>query len=319
MNQLDQPALLLNMMLFVEVARKGNFSRASEALGVPGATLSRRIAAMERDLGVRLFERTTRHVQLTEVGRRYLERCGPLVDEARLAQQSLREHATRPVGKLRVSMPVDLGVTVIGPLLPDFARQYPGITLDLDLSSRSVDLVADQIDVAIRLGRVLDEKLVAKRLGAVQMALFASPVYIELRGQPKHPEDLIHHECVVIRSAEAKTIWHLENSAGSLSKVSVSGRFKLNNQSLMRELAERAMGITPLALSLVGQALVQGRLVPVLPDWHMLPIPIHALTTSRLQSASVRALVDFLATKLALSSPRLANKSTVRKPMPHHM
>ena len=120
------------MTLFVGVARTGNFSRASLALGVPGATLSRRIAAMERQFGVRLFDRTTRRVELTAAGRRYFERCGHLVDEARLAQEALRDDARRPSGHVRVSMPVDLGVYVIGPLLPDFVRQYPGITFDLD-------------------------------------------------------------------------------------------------------------------------------------------------------------------------------------------
>ncbi len=298
---MDQAALLQNMMLFVEVARKGNFSRASDALGVPGATLSRRIAAMERDFGVRLFNRTTRRVELTEAGQRYLERCGHLVDEARLAQQALHDHATRPVGHLRVSMPVDLGVTLIGPLLPDFSRQYPGIILDIDLSSRHVDLVADQMDVAIRLGSVHDEKLIAKKLGAIEMALFASPLYLELRGLPLRPEDLEGHDCVMMRSDAAKTTWSLLSSHGESMKVSVGGRFKLNNQGLMRQLAERAMGIAPLAFSLVAESVAQRRLLRVLPDWRIPSMPIHALTTSRLQSAKSRAFVDFLATRLTLN------------------
>ena len=129
------------MTLFVEVARAGNFSRASAHLGVPGATLSRRIAAMEREFGVRLFDRNTRRVELTDAGRRYFERCTHLVDEARLAQEALRESAALPTGHVRVSMPVDLGVFVIGPLLPEFARQFPGISFDLDLSPLPDDAI----------------------------------------------------------------------------------------------------------------------------------------------------------------------------------
>jgi len=159
---------LHDMTLFVEVARTGNFSRASRNLGVPGATLSRRIAAMEREFGVRLFDRTTRRVELTDAGRRYFERCAHLVDEARLAQEALRESAALPSGHVRVSMPVDLGVFVIGPLLPEFARQFPGISFDLDLSPRHTDLVGEHVDVAIRLGGVKDEQLVARRIGAVE-------------------------------------------------------------------------------------------------------------------------------------------------------
>jgi DNA-binding transcriptional LysR family regulator len=296
------PALLQDMMLFVEVARKGNFSRASAALGMPGATLSRRIAAMERDFGVRLFDRTTRRVELTEAGRRYLERCGHLVDEARLAQEALRDETTRPAGHLRVSMPVDLGVSVIGPLIPDFVRQYPSITLDIDLSSRSVDLIADHIDLAIRLGNVQDDKLIAKRLGSIEMALFASPVYLELHGLPKHPSDLVHHACVLIRGTSATTTWQLEGKKGKPCKVLVDGKLKLNNQGLMRLMAERGMGITPLAMSLAAEAMAQGRLIQILPDWRMPSMPIHALTTSRLQSASTRALVDFLSARLEVQA-----------------
>ena len=194
---------LLDMTLFVEVARTKSFSLASRNLGVPGATLSRRIAAMEREFGVRLFDRTTRRVELTEAGRRYFERCGRLVDEARLAQEALRETAEQPSGHVRLSMPVDLGVLVIGPLLTDFARQFPGITFDLDLSPRYTDLVGDHVDVAIRLGTVKDDQLVARRIGSIAQALYAATAYLALRGTPTQPADLVEHECIVARGARS--------------------------------------------------------------------------------------------------------------------
>ena len=283
----------------------GNFSRASLALGVPGATLSRRIAAMERKFEVRLFDRTTRRVELTAAGQRYLERCGHLVDEARLAQEALRDDAKRPSGHVRVSVPVDLGVYIIGPLLPDFVRQYPGITFDLDLSPHRADLMGEHVDVAIRIGAVKDDKLVARSLGTTQLALFASPAYLDLRGHPAQPADLADHECIVTRGAKQQTTWRWQRDAApgqaaQVSQVAVHGRFALNNIGLMRQLAERGMGVGALSMPLVRDAVKEGRLVQVLPGWRMPALPIHAVMTSRLQSASVRAFIDFMAARLAV-------------------
>ncbi len=284
---------LHDMTLFVEVARTKSFSLASRNLGVPGATLSRRIAAMEREFGVRLFDRTTRRVELTEAGRRYFERCGRLVDEARLAQEALRETAEQPSGHVRLSMPVDLGVLVIGPLLTDFARQFPGITFDLDLSPRYTDLVGDHVDVAIRLGTVKDDQLVARRIGSIAQALYAATAYLALRGTPTQPADLVEHECIVARGAQRQALWRLQGDTES-AEVVVRGRFMVNNVGLMRTLAERGMGIAVLDPTLVREPVADGRLVQVLPAWSGQRLPVHAVMSSRLQPASVRALLDFL-------------------------
>ena len=290
---------LHDMTLFVEVARTESFSRASRKLGVPGATLSRRIAAMEREFGVRLFDRTTRRVELTAAGRRYFERCGHLVDEARLAREALRETAEQPSGHVRVSMPVDLGVLVVGPLLPDFARQFPAITFDLDLSPRHTDLIGEHVDVAIRLGRVLDEKLVARRIGSVDQALFAAPAYLDRAGRPTQPADLVEHECIVHRSTQGRALWQLQCDPES-AEVAVRGRFGVNNVGLMRLLAERGMGIAVLTPSLMREPLAAGRLEQVLPAWSAQRLAIHAVMASRLQPASVRVLLDFLAARLVV-------------------
>jgi DNA-binding transcriptional LysR family regulator len=288
---------LHNMALFVEVARTGSFSRASHNLSVPGATLSRRIAAMEREFGVRLFERTTRRVVLTEPGARYLERCGHLVDEARLAQEALRESATKPSGHVRISMPVDLGVSVLGPLLTEFAQQFPDITFDLDLSPRNTDLVGEHVDLAIRLGAVKDQKLVARRIGHVDQRLFASPAYVALRGRPMQPADLVEHECIVLPSSQRQALWRLQGDT-ELTEVLVRGRFMTNNVGMMRVLAERSMGIAMLAPSLVREPLVHGRLLQILPDWAAPRLPMHAVMSSRMQPVCVRVLLDFLVARL---------------------
>lgn len=292
-------ASLDDMALFVEVARTASFTRASARLGMPGATLSRRIAAMEARLGVRLFDRTTRRVELTDAARRYLERCAHLVDEAGLAEQALRESASTPSGHLRVSMPVDLGIFWVGPLLPEFARQHPGITLDLDLSSRAVDLVGEQVDVALRLGSVKGQSLVVRRLGTVKQALFAAPAYLDRRGRPAQPSDLTEHDCLHLGSAARATAWRLVDGRHSV-EVMVNGRIALNSIGLMRTLAERGMGIAMLSPVLVRESLSSGRLMPVLPAYSAPGLPLQAVTSSRLPSATARAFVAFMASRLAL-------------------
>ena len=292
-------SVLHDMTLFVEVARTGSFSRASANLGVPGATLSRRIAAMERRFGVRLFDRTTRRVALTDAGRRYFERCDDLVDQARLAQEALRDSAEGLTGHLRVSMPVDMGVNHVGPLLTEFARRYPGISFDLDLSPGHRDLVGEHVDVAIRIGTVKGDQLIVRRIGSVEMLLFAAPAYLERHGEPQQPADLVEHECITLPAPQRVARWCLKRDTAAM-EVTVRGRFALNNLGLMRVLAERGIGIAVLSHALARDAVNAGRLVQVLPGWTLPSLPVHAVMSSRLQSASVRAFVDFLAARMSL-------------------
>jgi len=286
-----------DMALFVEIARAGNFSRASERLGLANATLSRRVARMEKQLGVRLFERSTRRVALTEAATRFLERCAPLIDEARLAHEALHAGAVVPEGHLRVSMPVDLGVTYLGYWLPDFCRQHPGVTLDLDLSPRFTDLRKEPFDVAFRLGPVRGDGLVARRVGTVANGIYAAPAYLDRRGRPKTPDDLKSHTCVHIGSAQRGAIWQLSNGTRHW-KVPVSGSVGLNSMSLMRLLVERGMGIGLLPVKLARPSNQAGALETVLPKYQAQSWPVFAVTTSRMQSATVRALIDFVRARL---------------------
>lgn len=295
---MDDLSALHDMTLFVEVARMGNFSRASANLGVPGATLSRRVAAMERKFGVRLFDRTTRRVELTDAGRRYFERCGDLVDQARLAQEAMLESAAGPTGNVRVSMPVDMGVNHVGPLLPEFTRRFPGITFELDLSPSHRDLVFDNVDVAIRIGAIKGDQLIVRRIGTVEMFMFAAPAYLERHGEPNQPTDLVTHECFNLPTPGREARWRLTRD-GAAMEVTVRGRFVTNNLGLMRLLAERGLGIVVLSQVLARDAVNAGRLVQVLQGWTLPPLPVHAVMSSRLQPASVRAFVDFLAARLS--------------------
>lgn len=287
---------LSHMDLFVEVARTANFTRAGANLGIPTPTVSRTIAAMERSFGLRLFNRTTRRVELTDAGRRYFERCAPLVDAARIAVEALLDTGTRPTGNIRLSMPVDFGVHIAAPVLADFAKLHPGISLDLDLSPRHTDLVGEHVDVAIRFGTVLEDQLIARRIGWIERALFAAPAYLELRRPPQQPTDLVEHECIILGALRTAQ-WKL--SAGSERiEVAVGGRFVTNNHGLACELAERGLGIAVLTPALVRGSVRAGRLKPVLSEWSLPRMPINAVTTSRLQPAAVKALVEFLVNRL---------------------
>lgn len=290
---------LHDLVLFVEVARTRGFSAAGRNLGVPTPTLSRRIALMETRLGVRLFNRTTRQVDLTRAGQRFFERCAHLSDEVRLAEEDVRESADAASGHLHLSMPVDMGVHFIGPALHDFSWRYPDITFELDLSSQHRDMVGSKVDIAFRLGAITGDQLIARRIGWVNLPLFGAPSYLETNGQPSHPVDLVVHECIVLPSMKGPTIWHLSDGEQSAS-VNVRGRFATNNIGMMKMLAVRGSGIAALQPALAMDAVDSGRLVPVLPGWELARLPLYAVTTSRLQPARVKLLIEFLAARLTL-------------------
>ena len=289
---------LQDLVLFVEVARTQSFSKSAENLELSVATISRRVQALERRVSVQLFNRTTRRVSLTASGTRFLERCGALVDEARMATASLASETQLPTGHLRISMPVDLGKSIVGPMLPIFAKHYPGITFALDLSSEVRDLLAGEVDVALRLSPSKDKSLVTRRIGWLRQALYASPTYLELRGRPSLPADLALHECIYIGGVKRAVQWTLQKEK-LITKVSVSGRFSVNNIGLICALAERGMGIAMLEPTICREPISAGRIVPVLSDWEPAKLPVFVVTTSRQQSATVRAFVEFMADRFA--------------------
>ncbi|WP_246763479.1 LysR family transcriptional regulator [Rhizobium sp. 007] len=211
---------LNDMALFVEVARARSFRKAAEALGMPNSTLSRRISELEKAIGLRLLHRTTRKIELTEAGQLYYERSKRIVDEARLAHEQLGAMLEQPSGVLRVSLPVDLAIFYLTPIIGDFARHYPGITFEFDLTPRRVDLAAEPFDVAIRIGKLEDSSLITRLIGRHSRHLYASPGYIEASGEPATPADLAKHECIgMLRSPT----WTLHQEVNKVD-VAVRGR-----------------------------------------------------------------------------------------------
>ena len=293
------PSDLQDMIFFVEVARALNFTRASKTSGIPLATLSRRVALMEKRVGVRLFQRTTRRLALTEPGKRYLERCERIVQDAAGAQEALKEAAERLTGRLRLSMPVELGLTLIAPIIDEFARLHPEITFEADLTPRPANFVDENIDLSIRLEEISNPSLIARRLGSAARLLYASPSYLARYGEPQHPRELARHECILQSYMAQPGVWRIVSGKRSFD-VNVHGRFSTNNVSMTLKFAEQGHGIAALSPPNVRQSFDSGAVRQILMDWSLPSMPVHAVMTSRLVPARVRAFVDFLANRLTV-------------------
>lgn len=286
--------LLNDMALFVDVAQARSFRRAADATGVPSSTLSRRISALEKAIGLRLLHRTTRKVELTEAGQLYYERCRRIVEEARLAHEQLGEMQAQPSGTLRASLPVDFATTYLAPLIAEFAGLYPGIAFDLDLTPRRVDLVAEPFDVAIRMGELHDSNLIARLLAKLSVQAYASPRYLEISGEPKHPSDLAQHECLGFSKVGK---WALHREA-EFAEAEVGGRFQVNSVGMFRRLATLDLGVVLLPAEIVADDLAAGRLRRILPDWYGRSTPVYALTETRLLPAKTQRFIEFLQARL---------------------
>lgn len=281
---------LNDMALFVEVVKAKSFRGAADTIGMPNSTLSRRISTLEKTLGLRLLHRTTRKIMLTEAGQIYYERCKRIVDEAKLAHEQLSEMVAQPSGILRASLPVDFTVTYMAPLVAEFARLYPAIVFDFDLTSRWVDLVSEPFDVAIRIGKPQNSQLIARPLAVLPAYLYASSRYLDRSGEPAEPTDLAHHECLSIMKADT---WTLHDGVNT-TKVSIGSRFALNSVGMICRLATLDMGIIMMMEKIVADELASGRLRRVLPQWHGAPVSVYAITVTRLLPAKTQHFIKFL-------------------------
>lgn len=294
---------LNDIELFVEVARGSGFTRASEALNMPASTISRRITQLEKSIGVRLLNRSTRKVSLTEAGAAYFARCQHVVEEARIAHEMLVDGACNPRGHLRVSMPSSLALSVLAEALRDFSLRYPEIECEYDLSIHRINLQADPYDVVIRVGQPPDSGIVSRRLGTIVLGLYASQEYLDAHGVPVDPADLAQHECLRATSTRGDSVWELFAEDGREHQVRVTGRIALNQVLMLRRMGELGMGIVPLSIRDDRAGLVR-----VLPDWTFAPKPMMALFPSRMMPARARVFVDFIKERLA-DTPLLASSA----------
>lgn len=287
--------LFKHMHVFVEVAKACSFRRAAEVLDMPNSTVSRRISELEQEMGLRLFKRSTRKVELTESGQIYFEHCRRIMQEAQLAYEEVTRIQSRPSGVIRASLPVDFSLFYLSGILADFSRLYPDIQFELDLTPRSANLLAEPVDLAIRMGQPREQNLNATLIARLSRGLYASPDYLRQRGVPAQPADLLAHECLRINNRP----WILTDTQQQTASVPLHGRFLANNPGLLRQLAVNGMGIVLLAEELIGSDIAENKLVRVLPEWVSAPVPVYALTETRLLPAKVQVFLDYLVSQLA--------------------
>ena len=292
------------MRLFIRVVQTGSFTTVARESGMSQSSVSKRLAALEAKLGTRLLSRTSRRVGLTEVGSDYYERCLLILMAVDEAQTAVTSMTGNPMGVLRVSVPVSFGQRHIIPRMPDFLRAYPEIKLDIMLMDRHVDLVAEGIDVAIRIGTLEDSSLIARRLGNSPRLLVASKAYLDSRGRPSHPDELKNHNCLVYSLLSTVNIWHFEH-VGKEFSVQVNGTFQANNSDAVRQIALAGCGIMALPKWMSEPYIQNGRLEAILTEYTPQGFPIQAVyLDKRYVPSKVRSFVSFLQKSFA-SDPLL--------------
>ena len=290
-----------DLVLFAKVVDEGSFSRAADRLGVPKSTVSRRVAALEAQLGEQLLRRTTRKLILTDFGRAVLEHAHHVVEDVAAAESLAQHRQVEPSGRLRVSMPNDMANLVLAPLLAEFVLRYPAVTLEVDLSSRLVDLIAENFDVAIRMGELRDDAtLAARRIATFTSSLYAAPAYVARRGVPAEPEALMEHDALHLLARTGDPhVWTLVRGESRWEGIP-PGRATANSPELLMRMALAGAGIAIIHEAFALPRVERGELVQVLPDWTTPPIAASAVFPGRrLMPAHTRAFVDALAAKFA--------------------
>ncbi len=291
---------LFCMKIFVEVANSGSFSGAARKLKLSKASASKYISALEESLKVQLLHRTTRRVSLTEEGKIFFEHSQRILEDMAEAEESLNRRGSTPSGLLRVNAPLTFSLLHLKPILPEFVRRYPDVTLELEMDDRRVDVVREGYDVVVRIGSTMpDSSLVAKKLAVSEMLPVAAPSYLKARGIPKKPDDLKAHDCIIYSYGTNRTTWKFLDKAGKLQQVEVPGKLWLNNGEMIRHMVKEGMGIAMLPAFIVGSNLQNGSVVRVLEHYTVPDLNIYAVYPERRYlSGKVRVFIDFLASKL---------------------
>lgn len=289
-----------DLLIFARVVEAGSFSRAAERLGLPKSTVSRRVAVLEERLGERVLLRTTRRLTLTEFGGHLLEHARLVADEVD-AVKALAEHRqARPSGRLRVSMPGDFVNLLLTEMLAAFTAMHPAVSLELDLSPRRVDILGENYDLAVRMGDLPDDALLAaRRLAQLSMGLYAAPAYLAEHGEPATPDELAHHQALLLPRAGGSVLWAL-SGPGPRREIVPAGRISANSPELLIALAGAGAGIAAVPDYAARARVQRGELRRVLPAWQLPASVAWAVFPGRrLMPAKTRAFLDMLEASLA--------------------
>jgi DNA-binding transcriptional LysR family regulator len=283
---------LPSLQAFLKVVQTGSFTRAADALHTQKAHLSRVVSQLERELGVRLLERTTRALSLTEVGREFFERAVGILASVEDAQRVVQKAQGEPRGTLKLTCGVEFGMIAVSGWIDRYLQRYPQMRAEADFTGRLVDIVHEGFDLAIRVGPLADSTLAARKLGDLTYGLFASPDYVARRGVPEHPSDLATHDVLAFAGGSHRATWTL-SKGGHEERPLLQPRLKANNVFAVRDAAIAGLGIAQLP-QIVAAAQVSGRqLNAVLPGWSPPTVPVHAVFASaRYLTPKVRGFID---------------------------
>lgn len=283
-----------DILIFVRVAQAGSFSQGARLLKMPVSTVSRRVAELEEQLGVPLLIRTTRSLTITEVGKMYLEHGQAIAAELEKVETVATSLQSIPQGQLKITTTTDFGNQFLGPMLHDFLKVNPRVNVDVVLTERTVDLIAEGFDLAIRMGELKTSSLIARKLGNMFMQLYASPEYIKKNGEPKTCAELSKHQCIVFSAINDANLWRLKGPKGE-TKIQIGGRVSANNMMLVRDFALFGEGIAMMPHFMCTEEVKRGKLKVVLKDYVNSPGSIHAVYPGqRYLLPKVRVFVDHL-------------------------
>ena len=305
-----------SLEIFAKTAERLNFAAAARDLKLTRAMVSKHVADLEDRLGVRLFQRTTRRVSLTEAGRTLAARAGAVIDTLNETEDSVRDLQTVLRGKLRVNAPVSFGTQHLAPLIARFLGDNPGVDIDLTLNDRTVDLIEEGFDVVLRIGVPADSSLISRRLAPGRLIIVGSPDYLRRNGMPKRPVDLKRHNCLGYAYWSLNDEWPLTDPAGRVERVKVKGTMSANNGDALRMAAIEGLGLILQPSFSIGDDIAAGRLVHVLPNYAPRELTVHALyAPGAAPNAKLRAFIDMLAKAWSGTPPwdRWMTKKPARK------
>ena len=294
---------LNDVAVFEKVVNEGSLTAAANRLGQPKSSVSRALSRLEADLGVRLLQRTTRKLHLTEAGQLFYERTRRVLGELRDAEQAVTRLQEAPRGNLRMTMPVELGMKFMGRVVAEFMLRHPEVSIEVELSGRLVNLVEEGFDLAPRIGEFRDSSLVARRMGNLSGRFFASPAYIGHHGMPRKPEDLDGHEVVMFMQPKENSLQlfrqPLRAEDQPACRLTVKGRLTVNNSSMAADAAVAGLGIALVPAFLCAEAVAAGQLLPVLPEFRVCHGGLYAMFPSREHMpVALRLFLDFLGERM---------------------
>lgn len=294
---------LQSMRVFATVVETGSFVRAAEHLQLSATATSRYVAELEKFLGAQLLQRSTRRLNLTEVGANYYDRCRLILADVEEAEAQAATAEAQPKGLLRISLPHSLGLRYIAPLMPEFCKRYPDLQLEFNFSERTIDLVEEGIDMAIRITADLKTSLVARKLAPADIICCASPDYLARYGTPQMPDDLRHHNCMTYSYSPTGNTWTFRREGKEVS-VQVKGQLRANNGDMNRLAAIDGLGIITLPTFMVCEELRTGSLVPILSEYQLPRLTVYAVyLPGARRAARIKAMTEYLWTALGEGHP----------------